>query len=287
MTFPFRSDTAPNGSLTGREREDFTFFAELAEDVAGLCLPLEKAPMVKARLLRRQRALGLSSLSEYCNLLRNDPGPNEINEFISVLTTNVTAFYREHHHFDYLREHILPNLINSARAGHRIRLWSAGCSTGEEPYTLAMEVLAQCPEANALDLRILATDVDRGVLATGQKGTYPADALAEIIDRHGANLSVRPADVTGYLKIAPTVRSLVSFRHLNLIDPWPLRGPFQVIFCRNVLIYFRQETQAALWPKFKDVMAKGGHLFLGHSERIETPASFGAQPVASTTYKFY
>lgn len=265
---------------------DFAYIADLAQNIAGLSLPPSKAPMLRARLQRRLRPLDIPTISEYCDYLRQSESTEEIQELVSALTTNVTNFYREKHHFDYLSKHILPNLIESARDGKRLRIWSAGCSTGEEPVSIALDLLAACPEANELDIRILATDIDQMVLKQARQFTYSNDSLKTVIERHGKKFLNEDQESQGRTKISDHAMKLISYRPLNLMEEWPMKGPFQIVFCRNVVIYFNLETQNKLWPRFRTLIGEGGHLFLGHSERLEDPQAFGAEAVATTAYHF-
>jgi len=260
---------------------DFAVIAQLAGRDFGLHLTSAKRDLVYSRLLKRLRALGLDQFSAYCSLITGPQGAEERMAMLSALTTNVTHFFREEHHFRILRERALPPLIQAARDGARVRLWSAGCSAGQEPYSLAFTMLALCPDAVQLNLRILATDVDSQVLARAEQGCYPAEELDAIpgpmrrfVDRSGDSFA-----------IGEQARKLVTFGPLNLIQPWPMAGPFDVIFCRNVAIYFDKPTQARLWARFAGIMAPGAVLCIGHSERIAGPSEAMFRSVGVTTYQ--
>jgi chemotaxis protein methyltransferase CheR len=220
-------------------------------------------------------------------MLDGPHGAEEVPELISLLTTNVTSFFREAHHFRALRSEILPGLVARARRGERIRLWSAGCSTGQEPVSIAIELLDLCPEAPRLDVRILATDIDRHVLDEARSGVYSAAQMTGIaaptLQRH-FEATGDAAAPEGFRTVA-AIRDLISFRPLNLIRTWPMQGPYQVIFCRNVLIYFGPETQRTLFAGFARLLERDGHLFLGHSERVERPSDLGLEPAGTTTYR--
>jgi chemotaxis protein methyltransferase CheR len=260
---------------------DFHTIADLAMRDFGLHLTLAKRDLVYSRLLKRLRGLGLDSFTDYCNLLTSPQGEAERTAMLSALTTNVTHFFREDHHFKLLREVALPPLIKLAREGGRVRIWSAGCSAGQEPYSLAFTVLGLCPEAAKLNLRILATDVDTEILAKAERGTYPEEerkAVPEALRRF-----IEPAQ--GGFAIGPAARELITFGKLNLIENWPISGPFQVIFCRNVAIYFDKATQARLWARFGDLMSPEGHLCIGHSERVAGPAEQMFRTVGVTAYQ--
>lgn len=275
-----RARTAETAALSPAE---FARIAAIARREAGLSLSEGKQAMIASRLARRLRATGLPDVTAYLTHLESDAGLAERDHLISALTTNVTSFFRETHHFCTFGSVLLPPLADRARAGGRVRLWSAGCSTGQEPYSLAMCVLRAVPEAARLDIRVLATDIDAAVLATARQGRYPAAQVA----------SVEPALRAQFFREAPggdfevgeDLRALIRFRPLNLIGPWPFQGPFDAIFCRNVVIYFDSETQAALWPRLHRILAPGGALFIGHSERLDpdTAARFISDGV--TTYR--
>jgi chemotaxis protein methyltransferase CheR len=247
---------------------DFRRVAELLYEVSGIHLIDAKASLVYSRLAKRLRILGLQDFVTYCDLLASDAGAEERQAMLSALTTNVTRFFREPHHFDHLGAELLPALVARARSGGRVRMWSAGCSAGHEPYTLAMTLLASLPEAADLDVRILATDIDPIIVARAKAGRYnsedvepiPADMKARHFSRTGTDWCIRPE-----------VAGLVSFGTLNLLAPWPMKGPFDVIFCRNVAIYFDEPTQAKLFGRFADALTTDGRLYIGHSERAATP----------------
>ncbi len=261
---------------------DFQTIADLAMRDFGLHLTLAKRDLVYSRLLKRLRGLGLEDFKEYCSLLTGPHGEAERTAMLSALTTNVTHFFREDHHFQLLRDVALPSLIKSAREGGRVRIWSAGCSAGQEPYSLAFTVLSLCPEAAKLNFRILATDVDSEILARAEAGCYQEDerkAIPEAMRRF-----IEPAQVGGF-SISPAARDLITFGKLNLIEDWPISGPFQVIFCRNVAIYFDKPTQARLWARFGALMAPEAHLCIGHSERVAGPAEQLFRAVGVTAYQ--
>ncbi len=261
---------------------DFQTIADLAMRDFGLHLTLAKRDLVYSRLLKRLRSLGLEDFREYCGLLTGPQGEAERTAMLSALTTNVTHFFREDHHFKLLREVALPPLIKSAREGGRVRIWSAGCSAGQEPYSLAFTVLSLCPEVARLNLRILATDVDAEILAKAEMGNYPEEERKAIPE--GLRRFIEPAQGGGF-SIGSAARDLITFGKLNLIESWPISGPFQVIFCRNVAIYFDKPTQARLWAHFGELMAPEGHLCIGHSERVAGPAEQMFRNVGVTAYQ--
>ena len=263
----------------------FVSIADRAHREFGLHLPTAKKDLVYSRLVRRLRKLGLPDFRAYCDLLDGPRGGVEQIELLSALTTNVTQFFREEHHFRTLRETVLPPLIAAARAGRRVRLWSAGCSAGQEPYSLAFTVLALCPEAETLDLRILATDVDPAILAVARAGRYPKGEMKALPESARGTMIHAGDDQGETLTVGPQPRALVRFGELNLIKDWPIRGRFDIILCRNVAIYFDAEVQTRLWTRFASLMCDGGHLFIGHSERITGTAASMLTTAGITTYR--
>ena len=283
MMAALRSGGPPDRSLD-RIRftdEDFAIIADLAMRDFGLHLTPAKRDLVYSRLLKRLKLLGFDQFRDYCAVLTGADGGAERAAMLSALTTNVTQFFREDHHFKLLRDLVLPPLITAARAGDRVRLWSAGCSAGQEPYSLAFTVLSLCPEAAKLNLRILATDVDAEILGKAESGLYPADERRAIPD--ALRKFVEPAP--GGFQIGPAARQLITFGRLNLIENWPIHGPFQVIFCRNVAIYFDKPTQVLLWSRFGALLAPDGYLCIGHSERVAGPAEPMFRGVGITAYQ--
>jgi len=244
--------------------EDFHRIAALVHGQAGIVLAEGKANLVYSRLAKRLRIIGLRNFRDYCDLVQSDQGAAERSALISALTTNVTRFFREDHHFRYLEEKVWPEL---ARASRRVRVWSAGCSSGEEPYSIALSLLHAIKDAPQRDMLILASDLDPEMVADGLAARYPATRLADIPVAY-RDLVERPSRDDTFT-FSQTVRNLIRFRELNLIGPWPLHGKFDVIFCRNVMIYFDEETQNRIWGRFADVIAPGGTLCIGHSERID------------------
>lgn len=276
---------APASGLETTELSDqeFQIVADLAARMAGLEIPSGKRSLVSSRLSRRMRRLGLQDFADYVRLIQQQSDPSEQQEFVSALTTNVTSFYREKHHFEFLLEQVLPHLEQKMRANQRIRIWSAGCSKGHEPYTIAMTLLDAHPAFETADFRILATDIDQGVLATAREGTYSIEELIDVpVDQRNRHFS--PAGEDTY-SAGDKLRSLVQFRELNLHGSWPMSGKFDIIFCRNVTIYFSAEMSNQLWGRYHDILHPGGWLFLGHSERLPSNSSLGFKPVGITTYQ--
>jgi len=282
---PHRSGSK-NGLVDGEfllTAEDFRKIAQILHSHAGIALSEGKAALVYSRLAKRLRTLGLRSFREYCALVEGSDGLDERQAMMAALTTNVTRFFREPHHFDHLREQVMPELAARARAGGRVRLWSAACSNGQEPYSMAITVLSALPEAADLDVRILATDIDPNMVAEGKAGLYREDAVAPIpLDLRRKWLEKAGE---GRWSVSEQLRRLVSFRELNLIGDWPMRGRFDVIFCRNVVIYFDEPTQEMIWKRFTPMMTPGATLYIGHSERVTGPAADVLETSGLTTYR--
>ncbi|OGT79197.1 MAG: chemotaxis protein CheR [Gammaproteobacteria bacterium RIFCSPLOWO2_02_FULL_61_13] len=247
---------------------EFRFISSLVYGHAGIKIDSGKRELVYARLAKRLRALGLDSFVVYCERLRGDAG--ELRQCINALTTNVTRFFRESHHFDFLRESVIPELVEAsvARGRRKARIWSAGCSSGEEPYTIEL-TLQECPQLRDWDVKILATDLDTGILAKARAGIYPESQIEDIPLALRSNWFRRGTNRhAGLIRVHPNLQQRIFFRHLNLKDAWPMRGPFDVIFCRNVVIYFDKDTQRTLFNRFADMLSDPGYLFLGHSENL-------------------
>lgn len=248
--------------------EDFNSLRALVRKHTGISLSDAKRELVYGRLSRRLRALGLDSFRDYRTVLSADPEGQEMVEFCNAITTNLTSFFRESHHFDYLREQILAPLA-SRPPGQRLRIWSAGCSTGEEPYSIAMTIRESLPDANLHDIRILATDLDSDVLARGRKGAYAEDRIKGMSPARTSTFFREQLEGTMLrFTVTPHVRDLITFKQLNLMHELPMRGPMDVIFCRNVVIYFDKETQRDLFRRFACLQRPGDVLFLGHSESM-------------------
>ena len=241
--------------------DEFVRVADRVFRMTGIVLKDHKRQMVQTRLSRRLRALELGSFADYVALLDGPAGAREAQDFVNAVTTNLTAFFREAHHFEHLRAQVLEPALRAGTA--RLRIWSAGCSTGEEPYSIAMT--AQACGALGRNFRILATDLDTAVLARAQAGRYRADRLADVPAAHRGAFR---AAAEGTCEVAAPLRAAVAFRQLNLLHDWPFRGPFDAIFCRNVLIYFDAETKAALVRRFAELLPPDGALYLGHSESL-------------------
>ena len=248
--------------------EDFRQIAELLYEQAGITLSESKGTLVYSRLAKRLRALGLQTFSEYCALVASADGGDERATMLNALTTNVTRFFREPHHFDHLRDQVLAPMIPAIKAGKRVRIWSAACSSGQEPYSIALTILSLLPEAPNLDVKILASDIDSLVVAQGREGVYSEDLVEPIPSQFRDKWMHRDPEQRGMWRMGEAAKSLVAFRELNLIGAWPMKGPFDAIFCRNVVIYFDEPTQERVWSRFATLLPTGARLYIGHSERI-------------------
>jgi chemotaxis protein methyltransferase CheR len=281
--------TSPRtGALAGDREfvfrsEDFRQIAAMLHADSGIYLSEQKESLVYSRLVKRLRALGLSSFKDYCALVADSAGVDERQKMLAALTTNVTRFFREPHHFHYLRDTLLPPLLQAAKRGGRVRIWSAGCSKGQEPYSIAMTLLMMMPEAPGHDIKILATDIDPYVLQEGRDGLYDKNELDDMPKAERTRF-FSPVSGGAQYSVSDDMRRLVSFKELNLIGQWPIKGPFHAIFCRNVVIYFNEDTQAKIWNRFSQLLVPGGLLCIGHSERLSGPAQPRFKPTGTTMY---
>ena len=258
---------------------DFERIARLIHQRVGISLGASKQQMVYSRLSRRLRARNLHSFEEYLELLASGD-PAELEAFTNSLTTNLTSFFREAHHFPLLAEHVL----GQARR-HRVELWCSAASTGEEPYSMAMTVVEAFGSFTP-PVHIVATDVDTQVLAQAQRGVYPLERLERIPQQRLRQFFQRgTGSQAGYARIRPELQQLVSFSPMNLLERfWPLRGPFDAIFCRNVMIYFDKETQRGILERFQPLLREDGLLFAGHSESFQHAAEL-FRPRGKTVYE--
>ncbi len=278
-------NTVADDNLTDIE---FSKLADLVHRHCGINLREGKRDLVRARLAKLTRVGGFDSAKEYLDHVTADPSGNGFTGLIDALSTNLTSFFRESNHFDYLEHTLLPKLMaDKKRLGtQRLRGWSAGCSSGEEPHTLAMVLLEATRGGikGGWDTKLLASDISTRVLATAKRGLYDQKRIAEIpeslrskyviAERHEGRL---------FGQMSPEIQSMISFRQVNLMQSWPFTGPFDFIFCRNVMIYFDKPTQQKLIGRFHDLMAIGGTLFTGHSESL-TGIKHDFKYVAPTIY---
>jgi len=265
---------------------DFASISALALREFGLSLPKSKRQLVQSRLARRIRNLGLPDFNSYRTLLEGPDGKTEQTSLLSALTTNVTKFFREIHHFDDLIDVELPKLIENGRRGQRIRVWSAGCSSGQEAFSIALAAMKYDRNIVNYDFKILATDIDPEVLSNARSGIYKQEELDTISEKYYArsHISSNSDSEPSTFSVVDEVRNLIQFRELNLISKLPFRGKFDAIFCRNVAIYFDPQTQNSVWEKLAERLVKSGKLYIGHSERIRDTNKFGLTPTGITTY---
>jgi len=259
-----------------REREflftdnDFDCLSQLAGDHAGINLTSSKRELVYGRLARRLRALGIKTFKEYCELL-NEESSDEFMHFINAITTNVTSFFRENHHFHFLAQNLLLQIVKkqSHLARPRLRIWSAGCSSGQEPYSIAIILKEGIKDIERWDAKILATDLDSDILDKAREGIYTIEQIPDMSpERQRRWLKRGSAKNKGTVKISDELKDLITYKQLNLTENWPMKGPFDAIFCRNVTIYFNRPTRELLLDNFANLLSKDGCLFVGHSESL-------------------
>ncbi len=253
---PARSNTREFPFSSG----DFERVRKLIHQHAGISLSPAKQDMVYSRLARRLRATGINNFTDYLNMLERGKNP-EWEHFINALTTNLTSFFREPHHFTILAEHL------KKIQGRPVRIWCCAASTGEEPYSIAMSILETYGNFNA-SIAITASDLDTEVLATADKGVYAQDRALTLSQERMRRFVIK-SERDGQITVRPELRRMITFQRLNLLDPvWAVRGPFDAIFCRNVMIYFDKETQYKILKRFAPLLAADGLLFVGHSENF-------------------
>jgi chemotaxis protein methyltransferase CheR len=246
---------------------EFDRLRGLVREYTGISLSDAKRELVYGRLARRLRRLKLTSFAEYCALVEGRPA-EEMQELINAITTNLTSFFRENYHFEQLAAEVLPQIERERSGTRRMRLWSAGCSTGEEPYSMAMVMREALAHLLGWDIKLLATDIDSKVVAAAAEGVYGADRLSSMAAERATRWFPPIAGRPDYCAASHELKSLITFKQLNLFEPWPMKGPFDVIFCRNVVIYFDRDTQRALFDRIADMQEPGGWLFIGHSENL-------------------
>ena len=247
-------------------KKDFRFLSELVFDNTGIVLHEKKFEMVYSRLARRLRHLGFSKFKEYVELLKSDKAENELANLMDAITTNLTRFFRESHQFKDFVSRVLDKKKETAKQGgdKKIRIWSAGCSGGQEPYSLAMIMASYLKSDKNWDILILATDIDRNMLKKGQLGIYSKEEMQSLPESF-AKKYIRKINENEY-EIVPEIKQMVRFKSLNLLTKWPIKNSFDVIFCRNVVIYFDNETKENLVSRFSEKLFPNGILYLGHSE---------------------
>jgi chemotaxis protein methyltransferase CheR len=252
-------------------QEEFQRLSDAVYDHCGINLHQGKKELVDARLVKLLRASHFQSVGEYIDFVVEHQQDDEFYALIDALSTNVTNFFREMGHFDYLAKVFLPALLNKKQKLHqtRIRGWSAACSSGEEAYSIAMTLLDALPERTHVNVKILATDISNNVLTEARRGVYERARTAAVPASLRSKYLI--ASVRGHeivYELSDVVRQVVQFAYLNLMERWPFNGPFDFIFCRNVMIYFDKPTQQRLVNRFYDLLDGGGMLFTGHSESL-------------------
>jgi chemotaxis protein methyltransferase CheR len=247
---------------------DFQALRSMVKEMTGINLAESKRELVYGRVSRRLRALGMSSFASYRELLESGDG-SELVAFCNALTTNLTSFFRESHHFDYLRDQFLTPRREAGLRSERIRIWSSACSSGEEPYSIAMVVAETIPDWQRWDIKILATDLDSDILARAQRGSYNADRVKGMDPKRTSRFFTEVRDGTeATYQVVPELAKLITFKQINLMHDLPMPGPLDVIFCRNVVIYFDKDTQRGLFSRISKLQRPGDLLMLGHSETL-------------------
>jgi chemotaxis protein methyltransferase CheR len=281
MTAVLNSRTVEESALGDA---DFKRIASLAKSKIGIELHSSKKALIKSRLSKCLKRTGCSSFSKYCDLVeRGDP--HELQAFISALTTNVTQFFREYHHFEIIINRLTPEINRSLSLGKSIRIWSAGCSTGQEPYSIAAILLKYIPNVESKNIKILATDIDVEAIKFAMHGQYKASEV-HVLKSEFRDILFPSVDNTSLLcDVSAAAKKLVVFQKLNLTTDWPMESKFDVVMCRNVSIYFDKSQQEELWHRMACQVQKGGYLFIGHSERLLGRGAHFFQNAGMTTYQ--
>jgi len=275
------------GAILSSEEQEFTLtdadfvrIRKLIKERSGIDMSDAKRSLVYGRLARRVRALQLTTFSAYLELV-DDASSDEGAQFLNALTTNVTELFREQHHFELLAERIVSEAARSGRK--KLRIWSAGCSLGDEPYSIAI-TLTNAPVTRDWDVKILATDIDTDVLAQARRGIYPAERVTKLTPGQRAHFLRGTSKNEGLARVSEQIRGLVTFKQLNLHGTWPMQGPFDVVFCRNVLIYFDAPARERLVRRFANILKPGGYLCLGHSEAASAGVVSELKPCSRTAF---
>ena len=250
---------------------DFHKIKDLVYRHCGINLTESKKELVRARLAKRLRVGGFNTYPEYMSHVLNDKTGGEFSVFIDSLSTNVTSYFREHQHFEFLQQEFLPALLNRKCKQHdsKIRCWSAACSSGEEPYSLAITLLDETSGKGCWDIKVLATDISTTILEKAQKGVYSEERIKPVSTmQRNRYLTVQKVKGEKVYEVNKSLRDVVIFKYLNLMKEWPIKVPLDFIFCRNVMIYFDKQTQETLVNRFWDQLDSGGILFTGHSESL-------------------
>jgi len=248
--------------------KDFNRVRSFILDETGITLSEGKKNMVYGRLSRRLRQTGMSTFKDYIEFASQDNSEERVN-FVNAITTNLTSFFREEHHFEFLKNTVIPHLLRKNARTRKIRIWSAGCSTGEEPYSIAIALYESIPDIESWDIKILATDLDTNVLAHGRAGIYDAERITGLNKTRTSTWFLKgKGPHAGSVRVDSRLKSLITFNQLNLMKEWPMKGLFDFMFCRNVIIYFEKPTQRVLFDRYSKLLVDDAHLFLGHSESL-------------------
>ncbi len=263
--------------------EIFGLFQNLIYKTAGIRLSSQKKGLLSSRLLRRLKKLGIDSLHEYYRMVEDDS--DELVEMLNCISTNTTHFFRENHHFEYLKNKTMPELLRIKSSEKTIRIWSAGCSTGEEPYSIAITLCEALGDMRGWDIKVLATDISTKVLDAAWSGIYEYEAVSDMPEDIVRRYFLRgTGENIGKVKVRDFLKDMIRFRRLNLKEgAYPFKRKFDVIFCRNVMIYFDEGMKQHVLSMFHRHLSDSGYLFLGHSETML--GSNGFKPVFITVYK--
>jgi len=248
--------------------KDFDNVRSFILNETGITLSAGKKNMVYGRLSRRLRQTGMNTFKDYIEFASQDNSEERVN-FVNAITTNLTSFFREEHHFEFLKNTVIPHLMKKNAHTRKIRIWSAGCSTGEEPYSIAIALYESIPDIDNWDVKILATDLDTNVLAHGRAGVYDAERITGLNKTRTSTWFLKgKGQHAGSVRVDSRLKSLITFNQLNLMKEWPMKGLFDLMFCRNVIIYFEKATQRVLFDRYAKLLVDDAHLFLGHSESL-------------------
>lgn len=259
------SDKDMSGGGIPYDESDFDKIRKILKEKSGISLNDSKMPLVYSRLSRRVRLCALPDFRSYVLFVSSSAGSEEQSCMIDALTTNVTNFFREKHHFEHFSQIVMPEIIQRAQQGEKIRIWSSACSSGQEPFSIAMTILDRFPEVNNYNVKILATDISYEVIQFCRCGIYPDTETSSIPEKF---LSKWSKKIGNEIYFSDEIKEMISFKNLNLLESWPMQCHFISIFCRNVAIYFERSIQNILWQRLSDYLLPGGYLYIGHSEKI-------------------
>lgn len=263
--------------------KDFNYLRKVANEYSGITVSDDKYDMYYARIAKRVRLLGLNNFSEYCTYLKNNHA-KEFTNFINSITTNLTSFFRENYHFEYLEKEIIPEFKKKYAAKKSLRVWCSAASTGEEPYSIAI-TLAENFNLDNWDIKFLATDIDSNVLDTARNGIYEIQRISNLSkSRKNRWFRKGAGENKGIVRVDDALKKLIAFKRLNLIQEWPIKNKFDIIFCRNVFIYFDGPTKEMILERFYDLLNDDGYLILGHSESIHS-MNTAYEAVGHTIYR--